>query len=84
MERVTRYTRKYNQENILKYQQTEKLSISIMGEERSKGTGRRTIKTEIKETGYDWKNITRFRNVRNKWRDLVAILHVCAEMHEEN
>lgn len=55
-----------------------------MGEERSKGTGRKTIKTEIKEMGNDWKNTTRFRNVRNKWRDLVAILHVCAEMHEEN
>lgn len=58
------------------------LSISIMGEERPKGTGRRTMKTEIKETGYDWNNITRFRNVSNKWRDLVAIF--CAEMHEEN
>lgn len=47
------------------------LSISIIGEERPKGTGRRTIKTEIKETGYDWNNITRFRNVSTNGETLL-------------
>ena len=49
---------------------------------RPRGTWRRTVETEMKETGYTWNTIGRTAQDRSQWRDLVAAL--CVDIHEED
>ena len=49
---------------------------------RPRGTWRRTVEIEMKETGYTWNTIGRAVQDRSQWRDLVAAL--CVDIHEED
>ena len=49
---------------------------------RPRGTWRRTVETEMKETGYTWNTIGRAAQDRSQWRNLVAAL--CVDIHQED
>ena len=49
---------------------------------RPRGTWRRTVQSEMRETGYTWNTIGRVAQDRSRWRALVAAL--CVDIHEED